>query len=643
MADPILVASLNIPQRRTFLEYAKRCAQNQTDISTFRDMLQFRDRAYSLQLDQSAKRIHEINRYLKGSERRMLDRLEVPIVMPQIESAVAYQAAIYLQKHPIFPVVGTPQYQGAALQFQSVMEQHSRRYGWVREFIKVFRDGFKYNFGPAFVNWRRVNGKTVGTATQGANVGLGQIQQQIMAGNEIKRIDPYNCFFDMLVPPANYHEDGAYFGWTELHNRMQFKRLCESLDQSKTTSFREAFESAYSALGADPTTLLGFYVPQVNPMFNPQQAKLHRGTNWLEYIGHPDAKNTDNRINYRDRYLVTHFVCRALPSDFGKQGQTSTIYYGIIVNWKHVIYVQEIISPNDYLPIMICSPNEDGLGYQTQSMLDVGLPFQDMTSALWNTTLASKRRQVFDRLLYNSAFVNKEDIDPAQEVARIPIRNAARLPGNDIAKAIYQIPYRDDNSALNLEMADRVSMMGDQAVGQNKVDRGQFQPGNKTKQEFETVMGNSNSRQQLASLVIEGNFMTPVKSTLRDNILLYQTPDELATPDNKQTVKIDPAQLRQAQLNFQLTDGKLSIEDIMKPELLMVFLQTAQTMPVLMSEYDIMGMFIYWLQLQGATWVDDFRRNQQQQQEFLGRLQATAAAQQPPQPQPGAPSDGPII
>jgi hypothetical protein len=42
-----------------------------------------------------------------------------------------------------------------AMAFETVIANHSVKYGWARELIKVFRNGFKYNFGPALVHWKK--------------------------------------------------------------------------------------------------------------------------------------------------------------------------------------------------------------------------------------------------------------------------------------------------------------------------------------------------------------------------------------------------------------------------------------------------------------------------------------------------------
>jgi hypothetical protein len=631
-----LLTSLNLEQRKSFLSYAKNFADSCTELGTFRALLEYRDRAYQLQMDQTAERIQEIQRSLRSpsSARRKLADLEVPIALPQVESAVAYQTGVYLTSYPIFGVIATPKNQNAALQFETVIGNHSIRYGWAQELIKAFRNGFKYNFGPVACLWRKQNVASITTSTETTTAGLAALQGMMQQGNVIRTIDPYNCFMDMTVQPSRHHEDGTAFGWNELHNRMQFKRFVATLDPTKTTSLREAFESSFEGGVADASSATNYYIPTINRAYN--VSSMVTGTNWLQYAGLQTAQNgASGRINYKDRYLVTHFICRALPSDFGRQGNTPAIFYGIIANWRHVIYVEQLISPNDHLPVFIMQPNDDGLGYQTQSMLDTALPFQDMSSALWNITLESQRRQVFDRLIYNERYINKSDIDPASSVARIPLRNASQFKGEDIGKAIYQIPYRNDNAGFNLQLSEMVGQMADVASGQNKVDRGQFQKGNKTKTEFETTMVNSNARQQLVSICIENQFMTPLKETIKNNLLLNQEAGTFMNRDQRSEVEVDPVALRSALLEFKLTDGVLPADKLLNMELMTVFLQTAQAMPTVMTEYDIMGMFLYWAKLKGAYWLEDFKRNPQQQQQFLSTLQQTSMAQNatPPEQQ----------
>jgi hypothetical protein len=630
-----IVNTLTIDQRKAFLHYAKDRAQMaEGSLSDFRSLLRYRDRAYQRQLNTTAEHIKAVRSNMAGDSRKVQD-ITVPIVMPQIESAVAYQAGVFLTSYPIFGVVSTPGMQSQALQFETALGDQSVRYGWARELIKVFRDGFKYNFGAAVVHWKKTPLKTIVTDTNITAAGLAAIREYSYGGNCIEHIDAYNCFMDMTVPPANLHTEGEFFGWNKIMSRVMLKKLMATLDPAKTTNATDAYESAFTGSTTDTDSGTSYHHPEINQYLNLGGKHVPGSTNWGSWMGFSGAQKS--KIAYKDHYLVTHFYCRAVPQDFGAKGNGVKIYHGIIINWSTVIFVEEMNTGHDFLPCFIMQPYEDGLGYQTQSMLDNALPFQDMSSSLWNISLESKRRLIFDRLIYNPRFIDKKDIDPISSVSRIPLRNAnIGKDSNAMQQAVYQIPYREDNSSSNIQMSEMISGMADQAAGQNKVDQGQFQKGNKTKSEFDTTMQNSNSRQQLAALTIEQQFMTPVKETIKSNTLQHQPAGTLLNRDQRQTVDVDPVELRKAILEFKMTDGMLPADKMLNAEVLTVFLQTGQAIPGIAAEYDIMGMFLYWAKLKGAYWLEDFKRSPEQQQQFMQTVQGMANAETPPAAQAAA-------
>lgn len=630
-----LTATLNLAQRKQLLEYAKTCADKDTSfLGNLRTMLLYRDLAYQRTLNTTAEHIKAVRANMRGNGRALQD-MTVPIVMPQVESATAYQAGVFLTDHPIFGVVSTNEHIDRAKMFETALADQSIKYGWARELTKILRNGFKYNFAPAVVEWKKTFVKSIATDNSADPLlsGSAKIAGANYGGNCIIACDPYNTFMDTLVEPANLYRDGEFFGHNLLVNRVQLMTLLRSLDTSKTTSLREAYESSFSGVSTDATRGSIYYRPEINPYLRLNNGALSSGTDWAGYMG---LKGNERNINYKDAYVLTPFYCRVRPADFGGQGNQLVTYKALIVNWQHVVYVEEMIVGYDGLPCFIAQPNEDGLGYQTQSLLDNALPYQDMSSALWNINLHAKRRLVFDRLVYNPRMIDKKDIDPASAISRIPLRNAALAKDGDnpIARAIYQIPYRDVDSS-GLQMSQMIEQMADTASGQNKVDRGQFQKGNKTAAEFQTVMGNSNSRQQLTSINLEHQFFMPVKEVIRSNTLQFQPAGKIFSRDDKALVDFDPVALREAVLEFKLTDGMLPVDKMMSPELLQVFMQTAQAIPAMQTEYDVLGMFLYWVKLQGATWVGDFKRDAAGQQQFLNTLQQTTNAANPPQ-QPAA-------
>ena len=116
----------------------------------------------------------------------------------------------------------------------------------------------------------------------------------------------------------------------------------------------------------------------------------------------------------------------------------------------------------------------------------------------------------------------------------------------------------------------------------------------------------------------------------------FQQAGTILNRDQRAEVEVDPVAMRKSILEFKMTDGMLPADKLMNTEMLTVFLQTAQAIPGLNTEYDILGMFLYFAKLRGAYWLEDFKRDQAAQQQFLQTVKQTTDANQPTPP-PQAP------
>jgi hypothetical protein len=623
--------TLSIAQRKHALDFARNAAQKaQLNLSQFRQLLTYRDRVYIRQVNTTQKQLAAVRANMNG-DLSMVQDITVPIAMPHVETAVAYQAGVFLTSYPIFGVAARAADQDAAMQFETTLGKQSQYFNWSRELIKVFRNGFKHNFGPALCEWTRVPTARVVDSLDPQSPMATKIEGGWYGGNAITALDPYNCFVDPIPNPCDLHTKGEFFGYNELVSRISLKRYMMTLDPNRTTNLREAYESTFSAAWGSDGNAMAYYMPEVNRYYaNLRRPTQNDGVNWAAWLN-METKVGPGHINYRENYVKTTLFCRACPSDFGQQGNLPAIFKLVIINWQFVVYAEQLVQAHDFLPTVVMQPNEDGLGYQTNSLLDNSSPFQDMASGLWTTTMEGARRQVYDRLVYNPQYINKRDIDPANPTARIPVKNANSL-NFDMNRALHRIPYENSNPMLGVQLSGQVTQMADQAVGQNKVAQGQFQKGNKTTTEFETTMDGSNSRSQLCAVSIEGQFFAPVKEMVKSNTLQNQAAESIYSPQQEKQVEIDPVKLRSTILSFDMTDGVLNSEKLLNPNVMQVFFQMAQGMPTLNTEYDIMSMFLYWCKLKGARWVNDFRRNPQQQQQFLGTAAATTAAINPQVP-----------
>lgn len=614
------------------IEYAKLAYGSLNTQWDLRSKMREMDLAYMREADLSKEQSQAKNANTYGDKTKF-QNITVPVVLPQVEAAVTYQSSVFLTGHPLFGIVASPQYMDEAMQMETIIEDQSIRGGWVSQLIQFFRDGFKYNISAIEVPWQRVVTAALETdATFSAT--QARPKQVIWEGNGLRRLDPYNLIFDTRICPAEIPTKGEFAGYAELMSRIMLKDYINRLDDKMVDNVVKAFESGLGSGGYE-----SYYIPSLNPN-TPIDKKKYGSFNWDAWVG---LSNSDRKIAYKDMYEVTTLYARILPSDFNLKvpaANTPQIWKFVIVNGSVLIYAERQTNAHEKLPILFGQPLDDGLGFQTKSLAENALPFQDITSAMWNSVIAARRRAIGDRGIYDPSRIASEHINNPNPVAKIPVRPAAY--GKPVGESYYPIPFRDDQSSILMQETDQVLRMADKVSGQNPVKGGQFVKGNKTRDEFQTVMGNANGRDQLVAMHYESQVFTPLKEILKLNILQYQGGTQLYNREAQQEVKIDPVQLRKAVLEFKVSDGLTPTDKLINADVLQTAMQMIGTSPQLAGSYNIGPMFSYIMKTQGAR-ITEFEKKPEQ----LAYEQALQAWQQttlemakagvrefPPQPTP---------
>lgn len=569
----------------------------------------------------------------KYGDKTKFQNITVPVVLPQVEAAVTYQSSVFLTGHPLFGMTANPMYIDEALQMETIIEEQSIRGGWVAEFIKFFRDGFKYNISAIEVPW-----DSIVTAALDTDINFSATQAKpkevIWEGNCLRRLDPYNLIFDTRVNPSEIHTKGEFAGHTELMSRIALKQFINRLPDKMVDNIVRAFETGLGSGGFE-----SYYIPQLNPNATVDKAK-YGAFSWSSWAGLSDAPN---KINYKDMYEVTTLYGRILPSDFGLKvpaANTPQVWKFIIVNGSTLIYAERQTNAHGYIPILFGQPLDDGLGYQTKSLAENALPFQDITSAMWNSTIAARRRAISDRGIYDPSRISSDHINNDNPAAKIPVRPAAY--GKPVQEAYFPIPFRDDQSAVLMQETDQIMRMANTVSGQNPARQGQFVKGNKTQSEFQTVMGNANGRDQLIAMHYEAQVFTPLKEILKLNILQYQGGTSLYNRELEQQVVIDPVKLRKASVEFKVSDGMTPTDKLIDGDTLQVAMQMIGSSPQIGAAYNVAPLFSYLMKTKGAR-ITEFEKAPEQ----LAYEQAVQAWQQatiemakagvrefPPQPTP---------
>ena len=543
----------------------------------------------------------------------------VPVVMPQVESAVTYQQSVFLTGFPIFGAVASPEHVDAAVQLDSINSNHQAYYNWVPELIKAIRNGFKYNFGPVEIDWDT----DVTYALQDGEVGdeVAKQKKVITQGNKITCLDPYNTFVDLSVKPSELAKQGEFAGHTKLYSRIAFKQFLAKLPTR--VNAKEALESTnISHPGSSDSSLSAYFTPRINPdsLFEFDSTS---GTNWMNWAGL--AGDPTGGINYSTHYEVTTVYGRILPVDFHMDGMpaknTPQVWKFVVVNGAIVVYAERMTNLHNLLPIAIAQPYEDGLGYQTKSLAKNVEPFQEIETALANSVIAARRRAIGDRLLYDPSRVAPASIRDDSPIARIPVRPSAF--GGPMSDAVYALPFRDDQSQHSLQDMNIFNQMADKTSGLNQARQGNFVKGNKTRREFEETMSNGAGRDHTVALTLEGNFFSVIKHVIKTNVLQYQGGTEVFNLETSESVTIDPVMLRKAQVEFKISDGLTPSDKIMDGETLGVALQTLAQAPELAAGYNQAALFSYLMKSRGAD-LSPYEKSPEQ----LAYEQAVGAWQQ---------------
>ncbi len=606
-STPILITP---KAQEGIIEFQKQCYNQLNQQWNLREQMRAVDLAYIRETNQLTenKRAKAANKY--GDQSKYQD-IVIPVVMPQVEAAVVYQSSVFLTGSPILGVVSSPKSADEALMMEAILSENSTRGGWKRELMMHFRNGFKYNLAALEVIWDRKVTPAFESDINFGNGKQGKPKEVIWEGNCLRNLDMYNLFFDSRVAPTEVHKSGEFIGYTGMMSRIALKQFIATLPDKMISNIKAAFESGLGSTAAGMGGVGGiqsYYVPELNPdaILN---RNLRNTMDWMMWAG---ASNTPQKIAYKNMYEVTTLYARICPADFGirvPSANTPQVWKFIFVNHQVLIYCERQTNAHGFLPIILSQPLEDGLTYQTKSLANNVTPIQEISSALMNSVIAARRRAISDRGIYDPSRINEAHINSPNPSAKIPVRPAAY--GKPLSESYYAIPFRDDQSQFAMSQIGFLGGMANNISGQNPAKQGQFVKGNKTQSEFDTVMSNANGRDQATSILLEDQLFCPVKEILKSNMLQYQAGVSVFNPATATEVKIDPVKLRQAVVEFKITDGLTPADKLINSDILMVAMQTIGSSPQIGAGYNIAPLFSYLMKTQGAN-LADFEKSPQQ-------------------------------
>lgn len=563
-----------------------------------------------------------------------------PVVVSQVDSMVSYLAEVFLSGTPMFPVVSSPADKKDAEALETLMDDHAILGGYARQLLMFIRDGVKYNLSALEVDWTSIEQYSI--LDELLQPGTKKAKKDNKSFNKVKRIDPYNAVWDHNVAPGDIAAEGDYAGYIQIVSRTKLKRMLNRLaNDGKAINIKEA-------LATNPFTTpegLGYYrmQPQVSNYVSTR--KPISGMNWMAYLTGTDS----NSQQYREagNFEIFTLYARIIPADFKLRTpapKTPQIWKLVFINNAVLVQAERVISAYDMLPVLFGQPLEDGLGYQTQSIAEGNIPFQQAATTLFNIRFNAARRSVSDRALYDPLLINPADVNAPVAAAKIPVRTNTLDTGKTIRDAYHPIPFDGRGTELAMQDGMQIVSFGKELSGLNNATQGQFQKGNKSVQEWNDTMGNADARLRLPALTLEYQVFMPLKEMLKLNIFQYGEDSEVVSQKTGNTIKVDLVSLRSKVLAFRIADGYTPKSKLAGTESLASLMQMLTQSQPLQQAYGaaLPSMFAHLAQLMGVRGLEEYtpsapQQIQNVQQQNMAQaapdlaMQQQAMQQQPPQ------------
>lgn len=577
---------------------------------------------------ETAKKGQVVNR--TAGQKQKIGDTEVAIVKMQLETSLAFYAGTFLTGYPIFAATSTKDGEDVAAMLTALTSRDQDEFNWTAELMQCHRDVHIVPVCAAEVYWDRKKATTVSTklnSNQSTTVGVASVTSY--EGNRIKRIPPYNLILDTAVAPYEVHTKGTFAGYVDKLSYVAMKQEYDNLDSIYTIKVnRDAIfkgdASHAVAKGNIPTNL--YQYPTVHRLRIEGESSVAAGdTNWSEFWGGSnDAKKGRTNLVTAPFERVVLYV-RVNLKDFGyEQASNSIVVCKLIWINGYLAYAEPLLNSHGYLPIVVGQIDQGDIN--TSSFCEYLLDLQDLSTAMIKGATDSMRKAIYDRALYDPRRIRSEDINSSVPASKIAVNMSTYNASFDTA--YKQIPYIDNVSGNLLQFMQLVDRLADRTTGQNQAVQGNFVKGNKTREEFDTVMTNAQARSQLGAVFLEQHFYSGIKTILRANYLLYAQAEDIAVQGSDQIVPVDPAVLRTVAPKYKMASGLMPIAKLSGTEALIQAVQFMSMNPMLSLEYDIGAMIISAIKQMGVQGLDQYKRSQEEQAR-LAQLQTSNPTGEP--------------
>lgn len=525
--------------------------------------------------------------------------MNITLTRSQLQERLTYLMSVFAPETGIFEALAPKAEQKLAQAFTHKLNDDAVEGQYYLNMAKGFWGGLKYNIGGWDLYWEdRVGMKVTNTSDGKADVK----EQVVWRGTCMEALDVYNFLWDRSVPVWRLAEEGEFFATVKVKRAFQ---VLKAAQQGKMLGVERFLKSTQAGkINVDPPGSGLTYFRrkpairlEINDTGDTTDGAKH--TDWIGMLSQGRSGEVVSGVE------LTYFTGWLVPAWFGlSKDETYQIWRVTLAQGQFIVYAEQMQNGHGRLPVAVISPNEEDLEMQEKSDAELLLPLNTFGSFLLNTHVQATRKSLYGLTIYDPTVVPIREIPDGEVAGLIPIKPTGAT--KDI-RAHFQQFFDAPRTEQTLTQLQQTIAIMQHLIPTNISQQVASLERATMYQAAATVQG-TNRRSLLLAKICESQAINNLRFQLMFNIM-----EKLTVIDyvNEQGVKeeIDMSQLRDAKLEYVISEGlkgidRLLVVEAMK-EILMAIIQNREAL----QEIDVVDMLNYWSSLLGEkTDLTQFRK-----------------------------------
>ena len=492
----------------------------------------------------------------------------------QIDEAVTFLTTVFFPEEGPYNAAAPKDKQHIAKAMTVLMNEHASKFKHFRAFNKFCTDAFKYNIGLLLPEWKEHKGSLV--QNDETQTGAQILHDQVLhAGNKLTYADPYNTLFDPSVDICDLAEQGEFFATISAPSSFTIQREklrgelynMDDVAISQETAHKSKYYTDHPDITGDAGSGRG----------------QNQTIDWEKWLTMGSDKTS---IGIMERVVM---YCWIPADEFGLVEEVNySIWRFEILNGSHIVKAEQMTNAHGLLPLIGARPWDDAFGTQTQSYAEVLAPYQRFSSFQLNVHQAACRKALYGVTLYLERLMpDMKDAD--MTACKIPVKSTAELESFDKLFKQFNDAPQTQNTIGDIQNMDGLMqkiLPTDMLKQVTDLERA-------TKYQSAATVQGANRRNLKIAQLIDAQAYETARRIMVYNIMQYQEALEVADPQTREPIQVNPAELRDAKLETMIGAGLRGMDKLILVESLQEMLGYVVQNQQASSEIDVVEVMNY--------------------------------------------------